>query len=447
VNFLVLPYFFLDKHQYIADRIIEYRETRTIDGEEYEILWRVYPHPDFGIPRDFERRLHRAVEYIISKLERPVRNPIPLGSRRNLARIMGEPYSGAFSKKVKDGILKMVMTGITTKKAYYNKRKKVWIEKAFHMYDKAVFTGEEMDDGTIADMNYLYLSEPFLQNINASYVCPIDYKFLRSLRPIAARLYELLSVKFYGHAEFIQYRYSTLCKLLPVKQRRYYSDAKRQLNPAHEELVRKGFLLSYEWTPVSGVRNDWYIRYVPNPKFAEVIDISPATETLPESPDEKKDSSSHKIQDLLKMVTEKHQSKKTIERTIAKACKKYDFERIARNIRYANSNCKKNYRAFLIKALENDWGLELQEDEEARKEILQKEAEKARKEQELYEHKKRVQAYIQNLSAKDRQKLEMQAKSEIRKDIQGKDASLARMLILSQMEAIISRKFEEKKPA
>ena len=118
VNFLVLPYFFLDKHQYIADRIIEYRETRTIDGEEYEILWRVYPHPDFGIPRDFERRLHRAVEYIISKLERPVRNPIPLGSRRNLARIMGEPYSGAFSKKVKDGILKMVMTGITTKKAY-----------------------------------------------------------------------------------------------------------------------------------------------------------------------------------------------------------------------------------------------------------------------------------------------------------------------------------------
>ena len=118
VNFLVLPYFFLDKHQYITNRVIEYRDVRTIGDEECEILWRVHPHPDFGIPRDFERRLHRAVEYIISKLERPIRNPIPLGSYSDLARIMGVPCNGEFIRRVKAGILKMIATVISTKKAY-----------------------------------------------------------------------------------------------------------------------------------------------------------------------------------------------------------------------------------------------------------------------------------------------------------------------------------------
>ena len=144
------------------------------------------------------------------------------------------------------------------------------------------------------------------------------------------------------------------------------------------------------------------------------------------------------------MVTEKHQSKKTIERTIAKACKKYDFERIARNIRYANSNCKKNYRAFLIKALENDWGLELQEDEEAKQQMLRTQAEEAKKEEQKYEQIRRIQTYIRELPEKQRRELEMQARLELADELEGKNGSLAKLLIRSQMEQIILRKFNGK---
>lgn len=435
VNFLVLPYFFLDKHRDNTKRAIEYRDVRTIGDEESEILWRVHPHPDFGIPRDFERRLHRAVEYIISLLPRPIRNPIPLGSYRNLARIMGVPCNGQFIKRVKAAILKMIMTGITTKKAYYNKHKRVWMEQAFHLYEKAVFIGQEMDDGTIADMNYLYLSEPYLQNINASYVCPIDYDLLRSLRPIAGRLYEILSVKFYGHPDFIQYRYSNLCKLLPVKCWRQLSQAKKQLNPAHEELVRRAFLRSYEWTPIPAVRNDWYIRYVPNRGYGEIIDVSSTEKLIPKNTP----ITAPEVEKLLAMLADGHRSKKTIRSAIEKAYDKYDFDRVARNIRYSNANCKKNYRAFLIKAIKNDWGLELQEDEEARKKMLREKETREREEERRREEMMRVRDYIENLSPEEFQALREKAISELGDSLKRKKSAASRILIRSQMEEIASQ--------
>jgi len=443
VNFLVLPYFFLDR-QSSTVRKIQYRDVRIIDGETYEVLWEVYPHPEFGIPRDFERRLHRAVEYIISQLQRPVRNPIRLGSYANIARIMDVPCTGKFIQQFKTGILKMIATIIVTKKAYYNKAKRVWMEEGFHLYDKAVFTGEIMDDGTVADTNYLYLSEPYLQNINASYVKPIDYDFLRSLRPIASRLYEILGVKFYGHSKFIKYRYSTLCKLLPLKRRKYLSAAKQQLNPAHEELVTKGFLKSYEWIHIPGVDDDWYIKYIPNQGYGEIIDTPSATESIPELTSEhgKDTFCSAEVRQLLELVPGPHRSKKTIEHIIAETCEKWGFDRVARNIKYTNKHCRNNYRAFLAKAIENDWGLELQEDEEARREALRKKDQEARRQEKEIQQLRRVRNYIQGLSENEKDELRRQAIARLGDELKGRDEASAKMLIRSEMEKIVLERYD-----
>ena len=99
-----------------------------------------------------------------------------------------------------------------------------------------------------------------------------------------------------------------------------------------------------------------------------VIDIKPAEpEQLeasePETP----------FSRLLALVPEKHRSKKTIHTAIEKALKSHGEEYCERNIRYANEKANRNYRAFLCRALADDWALAWWEDEQerrARKKLL-----------------------------------------------------------------------------
>mgnify|MGYP003767868619 CR=1 FL=1 len=47
---------------------------------------------------------------------------------------------------------------------------------------------------------------------------------------------------------------------------------------------------------------------------------------------------------------------------------------VTRNIRYTNKNAKSNYRSYLLKALQNDYGLAMQEDEESARQVVAQEA-------------------------------------------------------------------------
>jgi len=270
VNFLILPYFCLDKEPDLT-RNIEVIDMQQRCNEMVETVWTVLPHPDFGLPRDFERRLQRAIEYSMSSMSRPISNPVPLPGFRELARMMGVTYTGRFTEKVKHGLTAMMRTAIISKRSYYNKTKKAWTEEKFHLYDKIIFKGKQLPDGRIAEINYAYFTSGYLDNLNAMYVRPIDFEYLKSLKPIASRLYEILGVKFYGHTDFIQYKYSTLCRLLPLKQQKTMGLARQQFDGAHERLKQTGFLTGYEWIPINGIKNDWYIRYVPGERFFNEI--------------------------------------------------------------------------------------------------------------------------------------------------------------------------------
>ncbi|OPL12132.1 MAG: hypothetical protein AVO38_03630 [delta proteobacterium ML8_D] len=278
VNFLVLPYFNLDRTN-DSDRCIEFREIQQRGNETQEIAWEVIPHPDFGLPKDFDRRLHRAVEYSLSNFPRPIVNPVPLPSYRELARIMGQNCSGQFIERIRKGLTTMMMTAIVSERSYYNKYRQFWVTGKFHLYEKIIFKGEPLDDGKTSTRNYVCFNRDYLDNLNALYVRPLDFDYLRSLKPVAARLYELLGVKFFGHRKHIQYKYSTLCKLLPLKQQKSFSRSRQQLEGAHKELRKTGFLGRHEWISINGVKNDWYVRYVPGSRF---FDEMRALEQKPE---------------------------------------------------------------------------------------------------------------------------------------------------------------------
>jgi len=278
VNFLVLPFFALSTKGLKKKTEIEYKTVVKRGKEKLEIVWNVSSNPKYGYPGPFDKEVHKAIEWIISRKKLPIENPVCIGSLYNLAKIIGiKPskkggYPGWIYKDIKEALERIIFTGIKSRGAFYSKGKKKWIEDAFHLYDRVVLKGEQLDNKEIADTNFLYLSSWYLQSLNARYVKPLNYHYYKQLRtPIASRLYELLGVKFFGlpkNQPYVRYKYSTLCQLLPITRQKYLSAAKQKLDPAHRELKRTEFLADYCWEKnevITGYKelSDWYLTYYP----------------------------------------------------------------------------------------------------------------------------------------------------------------------------------------
>jgi hypothetical protein len=92
---------------------------------------------------------------------------------------------------------------------------------------------------------------------------------------------------------------------------------------------------------------------------------------------------------LTSLLPPEHQGKKTIHDILDRAYQKHGFDYVARNIKYTNRHCKGNYRAYLNKALKEDWGLAIEEDEK-RKQKLREEEERQREEQKQKEHEEKL---------------------------------------------------------
>jgi hypothetical protein len=280
VNFLTLPFFALSRKDAQKRMKTEYYATEKRGDGALKVSWIVSANSMYGYPSPFDRKVYKAIEQIISDSKKPIKNPIPLGSLLSLAKLIGVGLSrkGAISgktyKEIQDSLRRIKHTAIDAKGTFYHKDKEKFIDTSFNLYDRVVFIGEKLRNGELADTNYVVLSSWYLDNINARYVKPLDYTYYRSLKDgIASRLYELLGVKFYGMGRhpYIRYRYSTLCQLLPMARYQYFAQAKRQIEAAHQELIRTGFLANVEWQTAQGENHDWYLHYHPGTRAKEEI--------------------------------------------------------------------------------------------------------------------------------------------------------------------------------
>jgi hypothetical protein len=288
VNFLAYPFFALSRKDTAHRSKTEYHTTIERGDERLNVYWKVSANPEYGYPSPFDRKVHKAIEQIVSNSERPIKNPVPLGSLYHIAQLLDLKDSGRFYSNIKAAIQRIVTTSVESKRTFYDKGKKRWLEATFHLYDQAVFVGEALPNGEVADTNYLFLGNWYLDNINTRYVKPLDFTYYRSLKNnIASRLYELLGVKFYGMGRhpYIRYRYSTLCQLLPVTQYQRPSKAKEILNPAHEELISSKFLAKVEWQEIPSEKHDWYVCYWAGTRAKEEIQRWSKQGALPQPDD------------------------------------------------------------------------------------------------------------------------------------------------------------------
>jgi len=446
VNFLVYPVFKLEKKK--DDGVIEVKVNIERDNQKLELFWGVYPHPYFGIPGPFDKKVFDVIQEIIEELPRPIQNPIPIGSIYSLCKRIGiNESSGRNHNMIKDSLLRLTGILIDSKGTFYEKGKKRWVEDVFHLYDRVVWVGEELPDGTIADTNYIYLGSKYLENINNGYVKPIDYKFYRELNSsISKRLYELLGVKFYPifqrniEIKFIRYLYDTLCELVPMKKQRYFSYIKRQLEDAIAELQEKGFLEKCE---IKKENSKFYVYFYPGPKAKEEfsrfrLEIEPYEDPQPFE-ENKQLASSVEAESgpkrLLRYFYKRNSGRDVIDfkpKEIDQAERllyKYDFEKASFIVDYAIESARKTnfdmksfgavlqYEAEAVEKYEAMKRLKQREEEDRkRKEEEERLKEEARLKAE--EDARRIDEIISSLS--DEELKEIRKEAEVRAKERGK---------------------------
>lgn len=252
VNLLLLPFFAVSREDaYRRDGLKYEREVQREDGKE-KVSWKVIPSSDYGYPTPFDKRVYKGIEELVNRKGLPAENPLRFSVYRLCELIGRNDPGGKDYREVKKSLEKLVATTVKTKGAYYLKGEKRYIDDVFHLFSRVVFAGEQKADGGVAETNQLYLNSWLLDNLNEHYVRPLDYSYYKNLNTeIAKRLYELLGVKFFGCLNqghpFIRYKYSTLCKLIPLHKQKFKSKAKQIMRPAHRELVETNYLEGIEW--------------------------------------------------------------------------------------------------------------------------------------------------------------------------------------------------------
>src|SRR5580698_8681368 len=212
--------------------------TVVVDGKRIEAKATIAPTALFGLPITADQDKWLALHKILADVQArdgEVTNPVSFSSAEILALLNIYKDSGKNYRDVSDWLDVMVGTTIISEGAVYVAGKRAFGKDVFHVFDRAVSFGKELPDGSIADRNYVWLSQWQLQNINDHHQLPIDLDIYRQLNNhIAKALVPLLQIWLYATRDdgVFEKRYDELCQMLNIRQYRYESLIVRTLSPS-----------------------------------------------------------------------------------------------------------------------------------------------------------------------------------------------------------------------
>ena len=235
VNLLRLPVFALSTRGLRTLNGLDSRGSSGGTGEQHEYAFRTARSVDTLYPGPLARAAHLALLSLGTE-RLPVPHPL-VWTWRELCRRIGCSPSGTMIGKLKEALTATASLTIRSRSAIYSKPLKRYLtesEGVFHLYDRLVFHGGVLPDGTKADLNHLWLAEWYRGNLDSLYAAPLDHELWRWLdarSPIASRAYEFLLRELLRVPRRAD-QLLDLGRLPPRAAERYYSQAQRQLDPA-----------------------------------------------------------------------------------------------------------------------------------------------------------------------------------------------------------------------
>jgi hypothetical protein len=230
--------------------------TRYIEGKRVEAKVTIEPSVSFGLPVTADQDKLIAFLKIVEAVKQEagtVSNPIGFTSAE-ITHLLGKTKGGRYYEDISEWLDVMVTTTVISEGAVYFAGKRKFAKDRFHVFARAISFGDELPDGTVADRNYVWLSEWQLENINNNHLLPVDFETYKQLKNhIAKALVPTLQIWLYASREegVFEKRYDEFCQFLNIKRYHYLSQINQKLSPALDELVAHGYLSSWKIKPTS----------------------------------------------------------------------------------------------------------------------------------------------------------------------------------------------------
>ena len=223
---------------------------REIEGKIVYPRTTIKPDAQLGLPTTADRDKYMAFMKVVTDRKAKlgqVQNPIGF-TTYELLKNLGLTDAGFHYEEVNQFLERMVSTTIKSEYAVYFHGAKRYAKDIFHVFNRVVLTGQELPDGTSAQMNYVYLSDWQLENINTNYTFPIDFNSYRLLkRDIAKAMFGHLHTWFYAsRGKPVERKYTELCELLDIQRWPHLSKAKQILQPPLDELIKIRYCHSWD---------------------------------------------------------------------------------------------------------------------------------------------------------------------------------------------------------
>jgi hypothetical protein len=226
-------------------------QVRSEDGRRIEAKATIYPAAELGLPTTADQDKYFAFQKIIERIRKRqgvITNPVRFSSGAML-EILGKTDGGKNYREIWEWLRRMTLTGIESEGVIYLAGRKKYARDLFHVFQRSVAVGEELEDGKVAEDNYVWLSDWQLDNLNNRHTLPIDYDLYRTLQlHIAKALVPLLQIWFYASRkdQRVEKKYSDLCSLLGLQKFKSPSRIKQQIAPSLDELQSKRLLCFWE---------------------------------------------------------------------------------------------------------------------------------------------------------------------------------------------------------
>jgi hypothetical protein len=239
-----------------TEKIREKRVTilvREHEGQRAEAYATILPSAKLGLPTTADQDKFYAFQKLLDHTRRrngSISNPVAFTSSE-LLKLLKRKKSGQSYREISDWLERMTLTGIRSEGVIWLAGRKSYARDTFTVFSRTVTVGQELPDGHIADQNYVWLSEWQLENLNHSYVLPIDYEVYCDLKfNISKALVPLIQIWFYAARRnpntAIEKRYSELCEFLSLRRYAHLSKIKEVMGPSLDELIKKQVLQYWE---------------------------------------------------------------------------------------------------------------------------------------------------------------------------------------------------------
>lgn len=239
--------------------------------------------------------------------------------------------------------------------------------------------------GTV-EMNFDNILKPFLLQLKNRFTLYRLENIIQLSSVFSIRIYELL--KQYENAGIVKFSLEDLRRYIGIDDNQYkmYADFKRRVLVLAQNEIKQKCDIFFDFEEIKVGRSIGKLLFYITP---QPIPIKNVTESNNKKKRDIKYNNSE-LEEILQLLPKEYQKLSGIKKLIVEYLEKKEKNYVIRNVVYANNySDRSNYKAYLKKALEDDYGLDYQENQEAKKAIADNKKAKENQEAKVKEDEKK----------------------------------------------------------